>query len=366
MARRLWGFSFHHYAWNVSGGRTTDWNEGKGPAVGFTMEQHYELLRDADKMDGFITAPLAGDGRQFDRARTREAGGGRVGRLAQARHEAHPSHTLGQISTLRDALLAGLTLDTFQRHADKVGMANIAQLVNCLQSLFVAHEDKFIVTPNYHVFEMYMDHMGAEAVRTEFVAPRVIVHSATGSRRRSGASRDRRRAQRQDGDAHGGEPERRPAARRRKSPCAARRSRAPPRTLTAAELDAHNSFEAPERRAGAEGEPGDPGAPVTCSDVAQGVGEQDPGHPGLTGLTGLRGSAGRSGHAGPVEADMGPHIAMKRFLTVFLLLASVAATHIAWSADAGRRVWIGTYTEGTKSKGIYTGSSMTRPARSRR
>ena len=52
--------------------------------------------------------------------------------------EAHPSHTLGQSSTLRDALLAGLTLDTFHRHADKVGMANIAQLVNCLQSLFVA------------------------------------------------------------------------------------------------------------------------------------------------------------------------------------------------------------------------------------
>ena len=87
--------------------------------------------------------------------------------------EADPSHTLGQTSTLRDALLAGLTLDTFHRHADKVSMANIAQLVNCLQSLFVAHEDKFIVTPNYHVFEMYMDHMGGQSLRTEFSAPRV-------------------------------------------------------------------------------------------------------------------------------------------------------------------------------------------------
>jgi len=56
-----------------------------------------------------------------------------------------------------------------------------------------------------------------------------------------------------------------------------------------------------------------------------------------------------------MEAGIGLHIAMKRFLTVFLLLASVAAAHIAWSAAAGRRVWIGTYTEGTKSKGIYTG-----------
>ena len=44
---------------------------------------------------------------------------------------------------------------------------------------------------------------------------------------------------------------------------------------------------------------------------------------------------------------------MKRFIVSVLLLAVLAATHIAWSADAGRRVWIGTYTEGTKSKGIY-------------
>ena len=79
--------------------------------------------------------------------------------------EAVPSHTLGQVSTLRDALLAGLSLDIFHRHADRVGMANIAQLVNCLQALFVAHEDKFVVTPNYHVFDMYKAHMGAESVR---------------------------------------------------------------------------------------------------------------------------------------------------------------------------------------------------------
>jgi 6-phosphogluconolactonase len=55
-----------------------------------------------------------------------------------------------------------------------------------------------------------------------------------------------------------------------------------------------------------------------------------------------------------VEASSSSHIAVKRFLTVFLLLASVAITHVAWSADAGRRVWVGTYTEGTKSQGIYT------------
>jgi len=51
-------------------------------------------------------------------------------------------------------------------------MANPAQLVNTIHSLFHTYEDKFILTPNYHVFEMYMPHAGATAVKTEFIAPR--------------------------------------------------------------------------------------------------------------------------------------------------------------------------------------------------
>jgi len=52
-------------------------------------------------------------------------------------------------------------------------MANVAQLVNCLQSLFLAHEDRFCVTPTYHVFDLYAAHQGAQAVRAVFSAPRV-------------------------------------------------------------------------------------------------------------------------------------------------------------------------------------------------
>ena len=74
---------------------------------------------------------------------------------------------------MRDALLAALTLDTFHRHADKVAMANVAQLVNCLHSLFLAHEDRFLATPTFDVFEMYGAHVGAQAVRTAFSAPRI-------------------------------------------------------------------------------------------------------------------------------------------------------------------------------------------------
>jgi alpha-N-arabinofuranosidase len=69
-------------------------------------------------------------------------------------------------------VLAGLTLDTFHRHADKVAMANIAQLVNCLQALFFAHEDQFALTPTSHVFDLYLPHQGAESLRTLVSAPR--------------------------------------------------------------------------------------------------------------------------------------------------------------------------------------------------
>ena len=50
-------------------------------------------------------------------------------------------------------------------------MSSVAQLVNCLQSLFLAHEDKFCVTPTYHVFDLYAAHQGAQSIRTLVSAP---------------------------------------------------------------------------------------------------------------------------------------------------------------------------------------------------
>jgi alpha-N-arabinofuranosidase len=258
MAGRLWGFSFHHYAWNVSAGKTTDWNEGKGPAVGFTLEQHYELLRDADKMDGFITAHWQTMG-QFDRARKVKLVVDEWGAWHKPGSEADPSHTLGQVSTLRDALLAGLTLDTFQRHADKVGMANIAQLVNCLQSLFVAHGSKFIVTPNYHVFQMYMDHMGAESVRTEFMAPRVSYQRngqpATFWGLAGSASRRDKTV-----TLTVVNPSAADARETTVSVRGAKIASAAITTLTAGALDAHNSFDAPDAVPAPTESPVTPGA----------------------------------------------------------------------------------------------------------
>jgi alpha-N-arabinofuranosidase len=168
---RMWGWALHHYSWNVSGGRTTDWRQGKGDAVNFPNDEWYELLREADLMESLITNHWSVMG-EIDRQHRVKLVVDEWGAWYKPGTEVHNSHLLGQQSTIRDAVLAGLTLDTFHRHADKVGMANIAQLINCLQGLFLAHEDKFAVTPTYHVFEMYAAHQGAESLRTIFSAPR--------------------------------------------------------------------------------------------------------------------------------------------------------------------------------------------------
>jgi alpha-N-arabinofuranosidase len=168
----LWGWALHHYSWNVSRGRTTDWNDGKGDALRFGVDEWYELLKEADKLDGLIAEHWAAMG-ETDRRRRVKLVVDEWGAWHRPGTEVYPTHLLGQMSTLRDALLAALTLDTFHRHADKVAMANVAQLVNCLHSLFLAHEDRFVATPNFHVFEMYAPHAGGTSVRTLFSAPSV-------------------------------------------------------------------------------------------------------------------------------------------------------------------------------------------------
>src|SRR5678815_100144 len=167
----MWGWAMHHYSWNVSGGRTNDWQKGKGDAVNYNEEEWYELLREADRMESMITDHWNVMG-EIDRTHRAKLVVDEWGAWFRPGSEVDPTHLLGQQSTIRDAVLAGMTLNTFHRHADKVAMAAIAQLVNCLQSLFLAHEDKFVLTPTYHVFDMFAVHQGKTSLRTMVTSPR--------------------------------------------------------------------------------------------------------------------------------------------------------------------------------------------------
>jgi alpha-N-arabinofuranosidase len=89
--------------------------------------------------------------------------------------EIAPAYILSQPVTLRDALHTAITFDIFNRHADKIEMANVAQTINCIHSLFLAIEDRYTRTPPYYVFEMYRPHMGARLLPVQLPADELTV-----------------------------------------------------------------------------------------------------------------------------------------------------------------------------------------------
>jgi alpha-L-arabinofuranosidase len=167
---RVYGIALHHYAWNLSRGKTQDWDAGKGDALKFDSVDWYELLREGQRMEGLITGHWQVLS-EFDHEHRMKLVVDEWGPWYRPGSEATPGDLLEQTPTLRDAVFSGMTLDIFNRHPEKVGMANCAQLINCLNSLYLAHEDKFVITPVGHVFELYATHQGGEALRTVFSAP---------------------------------------------------------------------------------------------------------------------------------------------------------------------------------------------------
>jgi alpha-N-arabinofuranosidase len=78
---------------------------------------------------------------------------------------------LYQQNSLRDALIAATTLNIFNNHADRIKMANLAQTVNVLQALILTDKDKMLLTPTYHVFDLYKVHQDAHLLSLQFSSP---------------------------------------------------------------------------------------------------------------------------------------------------------------------------------------------------
>lgn len=161
--RKLWGLSIHYY---TSGSAE---KFAAGDALQFSDAEFYDLLARGSLMEKVVTDHWRAMGETPGQPNVKlvvdEWGawygdGTRLG----------PNYNLSQQSTVRDALLTGITFDIFHRHADKVAVAAVAQSINCIHSLMLAKEDKFTLTPVFHVFQMYLPHRGAEAVRTVFTA----------------------------------------------------------------------------------------------------------------------------------------------------------------------------------------------------
>ena len=121
---------------------------------------------------------------------------------------------LVQQNSLRDAVLAALNLNIFARHADRVRMANIAQMINVLQAMILTDKEKMVLTPTYHVFRMYVPFQDATFVPVSFDAGTYTHGDITLPR----ARRDRREGRGREALAGRDEPRSQPARGRRGEP----------------------------------------------------------------------------------------------------------------------------------------------------
>ena len=148
--RRMHGLALHYYCGSGKNSRS---------ATRFDEEDWFHQLRNALVMDELIVRHAA--------IMDQHDPEGRVGLLVDewgAWHAVEPDTNPGflyQQNSLRDALVAGVTLNIFNRHCGRVYGANIAQTINVLQAMVLTEKERMLLTPTYHVFEMYKEHQDA-------------------------------------------------------------------------------------------------------------------------------------------------------------------------------------------------------------
>lgn len=146
------GVALHHYS-------VIDWNK-KGPATGFSEEQYFTIMSRALEMEELVTRHSTIMDRYDPKKKVAlvvdEWGGW---------YDVEPGTNPGflyQQNSMRDAMIAGVSLNIFNNHAERVRMANLAQAINVLQAVILTNEEKIILTPTYHVMEMFNVHQDAK------------------------------------------------------------------------------------------------------------------------------------------------------------------------------------------------------------
>lgn len=157
--KKMNGLSLHYYTF--SGGDFSC----KGAATGFPDEQWHSALWQTLRIDELITKHSA----IMDKYDPEKKVGLVVdewGIWSDVENGTNPGF-LHQQNSIRDAVVAALNLHIFHKHGQRVTMANIAQMVNVLQAMVLTDHERILLTPTYHVFEMFRVHMGAKFVPLE-------------------------------------------------------------------------------------------------------------------------------------------------------------------------------------------------------
>ena len=158
------GLSLHYYT--HPGG----W-ENKGPATGFSEAVWYETMNKTLRIEELIIKHLE-IMNKYDPEKRVDLIVDEWGSWYAVEPGTNPGF-LYQQNTMRDALIAGVNLNIFNKHSDRIKMTNIAQVVNVLQSVILTEGEKMILTPTYHVFNMYKNHQEATLVES-FIETKMI------------------------------------------------------------------------------------------------------------------------------------------------------------------------------------------------
>ena len=143
--------ALHHYS-------IINWSK-KGPSTNFTEEEYFSIMQSALQMNELVEKHSAIMDK-YDPKKKVALVVDEWGGWYEVEPGSNPAF-LFQQNTMRDAMIAGTTLNIFNNHCDRVRMANLAQIINVLQSVILTKEEKILLTPTYHVMEMYNVHQDA-------------------------------------------------------------------------------------------------------------------------------------------------------------------------------------------------------------
>lgn len=164
IGRGMSAIAVHYYS-------VVDWNR-KTFATEFTDEDYYLFLAKALDIENVIKNHIAIMDR-LDPERNIDLLVDEWGTWWNVEPGTDPGH-LYQQSTMRDAMVAALTLNVFHKYTKRIKMANIAQVVNVLQSMVLTQGDKMVLTPTYHVFNMYKVHQDAEFIPVDYESKNLL------------------------------------------------------------------------------------------------------------------------------------------------------------------------------------------------
>lgn len=160
----MWGLALHYYTLP-----TGSWTGSKGSATNFTEDAYFNTMKNCLKMEEFVTKHSAIMDK-YDPQKKVALVVDEWGIWTDSEPGTNPGF-LFQQNSMRDALIAATTLNIFNNHAERVKMANLAQAINVLQALILTQKEKIILTPTYHVFDLYKVHQDAKLLPVKLDIP---------------------------------------------------------------------------------------------------------------------------------------------------------------------------------------------------